>query len=414
MDASCSEATTKPALSSTKSIDEGFESDPDREQSNTETEPNNNNNTNNLPLIATPTTKSPLLIASSQRSRSFDVLQRTDRDGVQHTQITHRPRINEIFENDNLIRNDNLNAGRIIYPNPKVSIPRAGASNLTNHQMIVSSSGGNGNGNANANHYISTLNSKPNKTNTIIDSNQRHRLDGESIELTGSRLAQSTELMLRSGREWMNSSNSINNNNPSQIALINGKLICINMPATQQLVQTSSISSNPKTNNNNSASSMAIASLNHYHNNMNRHINSNSNVINHATNHNMSYHHQKYINNGRNHNRGINDSMLTTITTTQPTNASIAQQVNKNIIQNANSSIYTFYPAEGNISLIPSQYGLKYKSTHLNGLQDQPAPIMPWSQSMARHPKRYELLLLFGYFINSINGRGKKNDLFKI
>lgn len=361
MEASNSEATTKPALSSTKSIDEGFESDPDREQSNTETEPNNN-----LPLIATPTTKSPSLIASSQRSHSFDVLQRTDRDGVQHTQITRRPRISEIFENYNQISNGNLNSGRIIYPNPKVSIPRAGASNLTNYHMIVSSNVGHGNGN----NFISTLNSNPNKTNSISDSHQRHRLDRKSIELTNSRLAQSTELMLHSGRERINSSNLIDNNNSSQIALINGKLICINMPVTQ-LVQTSSITSN-RTNNN-----------------INRHINSNLNVINHATklNHN---HHQKYISNGRNHNRCINDMLATTTTptTTQATNASIAQQVNKNIIQNANSSMHTFYPAEGNISLIPSQYGLKYKSTHLNGLQEQPAPISPWSQSMARHPKR--------------------------
>lgn len=384
MEASNSEATGKPALSSTKSIDEGFESDPDREQSNTETEPNNNNNINNLPLIATPTTKSPSLIASSQRSHSFDVLQRTDRDGVQHTQITRRPRISEIFENNNIISNGNLKSGRIIYPNPKVSIPRAGASNSTNYQMIVSSNGGNNNGNGN--NFISTLTSNQNKTNTIIDLHQRHRLDGKSIELTNSRLAQSTELMLRSGRDRINSSNLIDNNNPSQIALINGKLICINMPVTQLVAQTSSISSNSKNNNNHSSlSSMAIQSLNHHHNNMNRHINinSNSNVINHATklNHN---HHQKYISNGRNHNRGINDMS----STVQATNASIAQQVNKNIIQNANSSIYTFYPAEGNISLIPSQYGLKYKSTHLNGLQEQPAPISPWSQSMARHPKR--------------------------
>lgn len=67
---------------------------------------------------------------------------------------------------------------------------------------------------------------------------------------------------------------------------------------------------------------------------------------------------------------------------------SIAQQVNNAIIQNANGSIHTFYPAEGNISLIQSQYGLKYKSTHLNGIQEQPAPISLWSQSLARQPRR--------------------------
>lgn len=53
----------KPVLSPTRSLDEGFESDPDRISTDSE-QP-----------ISTP---------------SFDVLQTTDRDGVQHTQITRR------------------------------------------------------------------------------------------------------------------------------------------------------------------------------------------------------------------------------------------------------------------------------------------------------------------------------------
>lgn len=53
----------KPVLSPTRSLDEGFESDPDRVSTDSE-QP-----------IATP---------------SFDILQTTDRDGVQHTQITRR------------------------------------------------------------------------------------------------------------------------------------------------------------------------------------------------------------------------------------------------------------------------------------------------------------------------------------
>ncbi|KAG4071326.1 hypothetical protein HA402_004030 [Bradysia odoriphaga] len=53
----------KPVLSPTRSLDEGFESDPDRISTDSE-QP-----------IATP---------------SFDILQTTDRDGVQHTQITRR------------------------------------------------------------------------------------------------------------------------------------------------------------------------------------------------------------------------------------------------------------------------------------------------------------------------------------
>ncbi|KAJ6634774.1 hypothetical protein Bhyg_13353 [Pseudolycoriella hygida] len=53
----------KPVLSPTRSLDEGFESDPDRISTDSEQ------------AIATP---------------SFDILQTTDRDGVQHTQIARR------------------------------------------------------------------------------------------------------------------------------------------------------------------------------------------------------------------------------------------------------------------------------------------------------------------------------------
>lgn len=56
--------TKKPILSPTRSLDEGFESDPDRISTDSE-----------QPSITTP---------------SFDILQTTDRDGVQHTQITRR------------------------------------------------------------------------------------------------------------------------------------------------------------------------------------------------------------------------------------------------------------------------------------------------------------------------------------
>lgn len=53
----------KPTLSPTRSLDEGFESDPDRLSTDSEQS------------ISTP---------------SFDILQTTDRDGVQHTQIARR------------------------------------------------------------------------------------------------------------------------------------------------------------------------------------------------------------------------------------------------------------------------------------------------------------------------------------
>ncbi|XP_055606681.1 uncharacterized protein LOC129754565 [Uranotaenia lowii] len=59
------ELRTKPILSPTRSLDEGFESDPDRISTDSE-------------------------LATAQAAPAFDVLQRTDRDGVQHTQITRR------------------------------------------------------------------------------------------------------------------------------------------------------------------------------------------------------------------------------------------------------------------------------------------------------------------------------------
>lgn len=340
METSNPDTMTKPNLSSTKSIDEGFESDPDREQSNNEIE-------SNQQTIPQKTTITP---------PQFDILQRTDRDGVQYTQIARRPHVIEIFENSlmngNLRHNKDMEKGRIIYPNPKVSIPRAGS---TNHRITV------------------TNNAIPlNNMNTICDSDQRHRLDGGKLmELTNSRLAKSTELMLRNcgGRERQNL-NAIDN--PSQVVLINGKLICINMPITQ-IIQTAPIPSTSK-------SSMAIASHNHTaHHNFPRHfLNGNANnatLINQTIKQN-NHHHQKYISNGLG-NRNTTESNQ------------IAQQVNKTIMHRVNnSSIHTFYPAEGNISLIPSQYGLKYKSSHLNGVQEQPAPISMWSQSLMRPPRR--------------------------
>ncbi|XP_052867985.1 la-related protein Larp4B-like [Anopheles cruzii] len=59
------EIRSKPILSPTRSLDEGFESDPDRISTDSE-------------------------LATAQPTPAFDVLQRTDRDGVQHTQIARR------------------------------------------------------------------------------------------------------------------------------------------------------------------------------------------------------------------------------------------------------------------------------------------------------------------------------------
>ncbi|KAL9697756.1 hypothetical protein quinque_001197 [Culex quinquefasciatus] len=59
------EIRSKPILSPTRSLDEGFESDPDRISTDSEH-------------------------GTAQTAPAFDVLQRTDRDGVQHTQIARR------------------------------------------------------------------------------------------------------------------------------------------------------------------------------------------------------------------------------------------------------------------------------------------------------------------------------------
>lgn len=95
----------KPPLSSTKSIDEGFESDPDREHS-TDSEQNSL-----LPATGT-----------------FDVVQLTDRDGVHHTQIARRP--TTTYPNNTTssgtFESDNRATGTVVKINPKVTIPRAG------------------------------------------------------------------------------------------------------------------------------------------------------------------------------------------------------------------------------------------------------------------------------------------------
>lgn len=59
------EVPAKPMLSPTRSVDEGFESDPDRVSTDSEVQLGSN-------------------------TQQFDILQRTDRDGVTHTQITRR------------------------------------------------------------------------------------------------------------------------------------------------------------------------------------------------------------------------------------------------------------------------------------------------------------------------------------
>lgn len=398
MEMSSTDNVLKPALSSTKSIDEGFESDPDRELSNAESE------SNQLPV---PTTSQPG--AAVVQSQAFDVLQTTDRDGVQHTQITRRPlhadfRGHKTFESGTLSTSENLRRtkeqlekNRIVYTtNTTVSIPRAGATN----QRLITTNGSISSaqlGHLAPNHLQYTSSAHGGSPMTIVDQhNQRHRLNGKPLELGNSRLAKSTEMMLRSG----NGTTTMNDNLSQfkSVALINGKLICVNMPVTQ-VMPAASIPSG-------SASALTNASHNHIHHNSRRHFsnsssncgNSHTSVSNQATKI-CNNHHQKYISsmsNGRNGNASNTTNISTSGNSANGNNNdanSIAQQVNNAILQNAHSSMHTFYPAEGNISLIQSQYGLKYKSTHLNRIQEQPAPISLLStsyrsQTLARQPRR--------------------------
>ena len=91
---------SKPILSPTRSLDEGFESDPDRISTDSEL-----------------TTQTP--------TPTFDLLHRTDRDGVQHTQITRRNQdsspITSIICLDGEPESDNRNGNS----DDKLILPRA-------------------------------------------------------------------------------------------------------------------------------------------------------------------------------------------------------------------------------------------------------------------------------------------------
>lgn len=75
---------SKPILSPTRSLDEGFESDPDRISTDSES-------------IATAATST----VNHSSLTSFDLYQRTDRDGVTHTSITRRNKNNSCNNNNN-------------------------------------------------------------------------------------------------------------------------------------------------------------------------------------------------------------------------------------------------------------------------------------------------------------------------
>lgn len=262
-------ATNKQPLSSTKSIDEGFESDPDREQS-TDSEQHSL-----LPIDSV--TAAAATVGHATSTNTFDVVQSTDRDGMHHTQIARRSLNNgsnsQHYHNTNHHMHHMMDKdGRPnIAPkiNPKVTIPRAGGT--LNHPVRVATP---------LNHP------PPSMYNTYRRSQVKER-PALSIghEMKTPRSLSAETVRIRTG-----------------------------------VLPTNSAQRYPKGGNGNS--------------------------------------NQHYV--------GSQYHALSPV------------------LQNS-SSLYTFYPAEGNISLYPSQYGLRYRSSHLN--VEEQAPIM-WTQSIPRHSKR--------------------------
>lgn len=284
-----------PALASAKSIDEGFESDPDREHS-TDSDGN---------LLASVVSVGSAPNQSDHRNRwqSLDYSSSSSSASLSPGS-TGTLSASQLRRKKELEKSTNNSNRAIVYAGvTKVSIPRAGGQRMAH----------------------TATSSMPN--NCLLMQDQR-RIAGKSIDVpaNASRLVKSMEsATLRSTRD-----KSVMD--VSRTAVINGKLVCITMPASS-LASTTAINTS---------------------HNATRHY------MHQASSKPKLTHYQQYKN-------SVANAML----------------------QNTNS-IHTFYPAEGNISLIPSQYGLKYKSTHLNAISEQQAPVNGgvWSQSLARQPRR--------------------------
>lgn len=268
MDSKSGESLAKKPISSTKSIDEGFESDPDRDHS-TDSEASL--------FVSGGSIGSTSSIGATH---SFDVLQRTDRDGVQHTQITRRPPITATgtLSASHLRRKKEFDKNMLasVYAgvtNSAVSIPRAG----TNNGMRLNAT-------------TSQFNAHQMKSGELANRNR------QMVDM-------------------------------SRATLVNGKLICVNKSSSTptQIVTTTPLQSSQ------SSSSTATTSKTH------------------------------------------------------PKMSQFKANVAHAIIKES-SNMNSFYPAEGNISLIQSQYGLRYKSSHLSRTE-QHAPVI-WAQSMGRQPRR--------------------------
>lgn len=268
--------SNKQPLSSTKSIDEGFESDPDREQSTDseqQQQQQQQSNGNNAQTV-------------SSLCNTFDVVQLTDRDGMHHMQITRRPNAPSTAINVNTISQSHMHhvnhmqidgrTSNVPKINPKVTIPRAVGGSSINQ----------------------TVRSPTPLSHTSMQSVQFNTY-------RRSPLKGSTVMSLANGHE-------------------------IKPPRSQSAdtvrIRSSVVPTNPTA--------------------------------------------QRYMRSGSSSGVAANGGQYSTLSP---------------VLHNS-SSLYTFYPAEGNISLYPSQYGLRYKSSHLN--VEEQAPITMWTQSIPRHSKR--------------------------
>lgn len=295
----------KPKLSSTKSVDEGFESDPDRELS---TDSENGGN--------------KLLLMNRSSNRDFDVLQRTDRDGVQHTQITRRKdtdcteptgtisanhlrRMKASIANAETNKNRSTNLYQAVLAKPKVTIPRAG------QRISV-----NGNPPPTSMQYTN-LASKPNAHNKPTSNDYRRVQVKSGIILPNNveSTSNNTRNLIIDPIRHRDSRLNINGDIQPRNELLMGKLVCLNMSTPQQ-------------------------------------------------------------------------QHLTTRPFYNVSNQSKSTRPHTNPLMQNPSSMHTFYPAEGDISIYPSHYGLKYKSTHLINGQEHQAPITMWTQSIPRQTRR--------------------------
>lgn len=298
-----SEAYLKnPALVSTKSIDEGFESDPDREHS---TDSEGNLFASVVSVGSAPPPPPSNVFDHHNRWQSLDY------PGSSGTlSASHLRRKKEL---ENTTNNSNR---AIVYAGvTKVSIPRAGGQRMVHTSQSSPSTS-----------------SLPSSSAAAISSsnNDQRRIAGKSIDMPSNTQRLIKSLDSTTLRTAVRDKSAMD---MSRTAVINGKLVCITMPAASSLASTTA---------------------------MNTSHNATRHYMHQASNKPKLTHYQQYK-------HSVANAML----------------------QNTNS-IHTFYPAEGNISLIPSQYGLKYKSTHLNSMSEQQAPINGggWSQSLARQPRR--------------------------